>query len=253
MCIRDSILENFQFEADKDCQKILDHVENNAFKHIVILKFLASDDLENFQSATQNLDHLEEFYLNYAARFGSIKIVRYLLMNNLKGNPDLNEDAIISGNSEVIRLLQQNGVSYDGCLNIAISYHHHEICDWLIDNNFCEDVTVSFCLLNFNIRAAIFLIKNGFDINKECQVNLMNKKMIFNSLYIAIRMNWYDVVKCLIENGANVNLDYEIHYFSHEILYCYLLGSFCNYRVLFLFMKYIQFLLFSHYVHYHYS
>ena len=77
--------------------------------------------------------------IEYSSFFGSIKIFKYLQMNNIQLTPSLWLYGIHSNNAEIIGLLEENKVApennnYEICLMESIKCHHNDIARYIKDN-----------------------------------------------------------------------------------------------------------------------
>lgn len=140
----------------------LDEMRENGFVPNSIFDIIRKDDISSFEkiasSPTFNpeLEMKETIFIPYpilhynphliqiSAFFGSMKIFKFLLLNEANVECiDSNEMglihfAIAGGNSEIIRILEQNDVSFIGTPQIAAQFHQHKIFEWLIDNKFSD-------------------------------------------------------------------------------------------------------------------
>ena len=76
--------------------------------------------------------------IEYAAFYGSIEIIHFLRLNNVKLTPSLWLYGIHSNSAELIHLLEENRVyphsNYIYCLFESIKCHHNEIANYIIIN-----------------------------------------------------------------------------------------------------------------------
>ena len=79
--------------------------------------------------------------IEYSAFFGSIRIFRYLMMNNVKLTPSLWIFSIHSKNSELFQLLESNkeifskeDFNYLPCFIESIKCHHNDFSEYIKDN-----------------------------------------------------------------------------------------------------------------------
>ena len=96
----------------------------------------------------------EPSLVEYAAYFGSIKIFKYLCLNNVELTPSLWLFAIHSNNSELIHLLEEKNVEMDDmlcekCFKEAIKCHHNEIANY-IQYNFLNGFNENFFRYSFH-------------------------------------------------------------------------------------------------------
>ena len=118
-------------------------------------------------------------YLQFAAAMGSVDVVRFLIMNGGDCKVILTEDndnsldfAIMGGNHEIIRLMQQNlhqnsEVFHD--VLYAIQHHWNDIARWLVENNPDMDLSEMIhqsCQFD-NLEMLLWCLDSGIDINKR--------------------------------------------------------------------------------------
>lgn len=79
----------------------------------------------------------------YAIFFGSLKIIRYMLMNGKKLTTYMWEYAIHSQNAELIHFLEdcdvEPSVSYEECFKESIKCNHNDIADYILSNYLQDD------------------------------------------------------------------------------------------------------------------
>lgn len=166
--IEKALIENQKYVTTFDCESFVENLRSNGIKlpklksgvpeskiqkNERIYDIMANDNINEFQHYCYENDldingiitcDLSPKYLffeqstNYlclAAYYGAVKCFKYLIMNdaNIKiGN--LAKFAIAGGNCEIIRLVEQNGISYDyNSIAFAINMHNIEIYDWLME------------------------------------------------------------------------------------------------------------------------
>lgn len=125
--------------------------------------------------------------IQYSAFHGSLNCFKYLLTNgallDLKDADGMNliQYAIMGGNIEIIRIIEQNNCSFNGAGQMAALYHHHKIFDWISltkDINYTEPTgrigsILSQCIFSNNIRIFLLCYEKGFDPNSEIYVYLL--------------------------------------------------------------------------------
>ena len=162
-----------------------------------------------------------------AAAYGSIKCLKYLLMNYKKLD-HINKFAVAGGDLQIIKILQQYNVSFDNCFYPSIRYHRYEISDWLLLNYDCEALPfrkylhneLAFLFAFFNFQDDfdekdfdMFLIKACLSDSCFCLIYSIEEYLIgyiddFSlHLLIAIKCGALDIVKYFIEKmHIDVNL-----------------------------------------------
>ena len=142
--------------------------------------------------------------LEYAIFFGSINIVKYLLMHGIKLDNSLSLFAIHSNNAEIIQLLeeQQNFASCNESkpekyLEESIKCHHNDIAAYIQDNyiqnnnNFYNnDLSYSFQFINYE-KLVDYEINNIFYLH-ACQYNYNEiVKLLINDERIDLNSKLY--------------------------------------------------------------
>lgn len=145
---------------------------------------LVNDDLENFQQNydLNSLDFRDKLYRSMifiCVANNSINCLKYLIVNDVGKYFDLNNPiddyAIMNGNIEIIRLVEQLGYKFDFCLSQALQYNHNDIADWLLDNYRCESqISEDSLLICKNIPGFLFCVKNKL-ISKESYTRDLEK------------------------------------------------------------------------------
>ena len=210
------------FDYDKFCSEETNYFDINPTEDenniISIIYHDDTDSLINYLSEnitfdiakdieiTKNIDYISYFNLyclqqteisliNACCLFGSVKCFKYFLLNNcpLKNTGPY---SIISGNMEIIHILQQKGVDFSGCFNICIEYHRYAICDWILFNYGWKAAPLSLCLTHFNFEAFLLNIYNGVPLS---DADLNNK----NALHVCSEMGITQLCDYLISH-ANI-------------------------------------------------
>lgn len=175
-------------------------------------------DLDNKYGRMQDLDHKTP--IDVAAFYGSLKVFKYLLQNNAQIDWKVSHSAICGGNYEIIHIIEQNGDKYDNdYIFDALEYHRNELIDYLLENYRCKDFSISRCLENFNIKAALFSFYNGDYINKYEQ-NRFTAYM--NPFTYGSKYNILEFMNFLVENGADVNSNSYHMYWGNGIHYYFI-------------------------------
>lgn len=157
------------------------------------------DDAEALQRITsqqQDFDYDQQIkrilfekskYLNnaslasIAAFFGSLKCFRFLVLQQADVS-QCAKYAIMGGNSEIIRLVKQNGGNFEDKYYVAVEFHRHDIFKWLLLNegpikdlyskiNYRSESkpAIETAIASHNNRALIYLFDNGIDNEKKDQ------------------------------------------------------------------------------------
>lgn len=174
-----------------------------------------------------------------AAFYGSLRCFRFLFLQQADISKS-SKFAIIGGNPEIIRLVQQNGGDFQNLYYCAIEYHRTELLKWLLmnegpikdlyQNNYRSPSkpSIETAISSYNNRALLYFYDNGIDIQKKnsdstflCNAvisqNLNAVKLILSvyqtdpnkinirldcpPIYHAVSYNYLDIVKTLVEFG----------------------------------------------------
>ena len=221
--------------------------ENDNFKYSLYEKSSIDDiifndnisDLIDYINGCPNQDSIDYMsMMNNCAYNGSVKCYKYIFLNGCNPTEMTCKNSVAGGNTEIIQLLKQNGLSFDyECLIESAIYHRYSITDWIIyhsgynyrihfDYNQAEKFNytalvftfynkVSYygsCYSHFIFSAAvsgnILLVK--FLIG-ECRVD-KNKKHPYSrnesSLHLACEYGHIPIVKYLVEEqNADINIE----------------------------------------------
>lgn len=184
-----------------------------------ILNAIINDDIDSLQilSAQENFDWNMQIVtpmyatnklmmrhptiFQVACLYGSIKCVKYLIMNG--ANPLLVDDmnmnsaiyAVYGGSIEIIRLIEQNGVQFTKMIFEAASYHKHELFNWMMNY---EDVSEVTNAKGLTLNYTCIKSNNFIDLMKcsECPIDIQG----FTVLHEAAKKGRTSMLKFLIEN-----------------------------------------------------
>ena len=168
----------------------------------MIIDSLFSDSIDDFQAVVsmspnfdlnQNINEsifspphmFSKTLMQFAARCGSVKCFKYILLNNTNfTEPDLREavgSAIIGGNNEIVRLLRQRGIDFKGSLGAAAKAHRNAMFHWLEATEFpvCRgpqtinnDIEAVFGAVEAcNMPLLLELLEKGIDISLVSHTN----------------------------------------------------------------------------------
>lgn len=123
--------------------------------------------------------------LQAAAKFGSVKCFRHLIAVGGHDTKNLNKYAVAGGNTEIIHIIEQQGISFDDCFNVSLTWYQEEVSAWLIVHYNC-DMPNLLELFNLNcIREVYFCLVNGihspwyvFEMLLHCVCNVPSLKII---------------------------------------------------------------------------
>lgn len=120
-------------------------------------------------------------YIDICAFFGSVKIFQYLHNDKqARLTSKTVHYAVAGGNKEIIKICEDNKLSFDGTLTEAIQFHHKDIFEWLINEqnlpiNNCFDALITTCLqfASFPILKYLFELAQSHD-HDELLLNCAN-------------------------------------------------------------------------------
>lgn len=98
--------------------------------------FLCEEELPDIDFRKRrhfNDDRYKFTMLDYAIFCGSIRCFKFLLMSNAKITDRSVKYAFMSGNIEIIRIIEQNNIDLSEGLFYAAQYFHNDIFDWLVE------------------------------------------------------------------------------------------------------------------------
>ena len=196
--------------------------------------FIKEDDITMFMNylannVTLNLNNLLDSNHQYSFNFipspkrilpislsvfyGSIKIFKYLIMNEACLQENTPIYATAGGNRDIIQLIIQQGGNFDNVFYFSVIHHRYDLSDWLLLNYECEKIPLSCCLTSFSYDAFVFLV-----INKKCKEELNELILPISKGNYGLKLMKYKtkhkiqtcLLKCLVENGA------EFHYKNQE-------------------------------------
>ena len=112
-------------------------------------------------------------------------------MNGAEINENICKYAIAGGNMEIIHLIEQKGMKFENCLEIAVEYHHFELFEWLNTHFEYEPITIHKCLEYYNIPVFYYYIK-------ECKRDVESKTNDgWTPLHYASKYGYLDIVQYL--------------------------------------------------------
>ena len=203
--------ENFDSNGPPEAEKILDlHTYEEPLKKDSIEYYIYHDDVTNFARnvTLNNIDMADEFIhvlthgfflLDFACFCGSIKIVKYMLINEVIPDELTVEQALKGGDEEIILLLQAKGFNFDNLILYAIEYHSNKIADWLFENYKHDYFNLSQCIQYYDTELFFLLLDNGMGENIN-STEIYSKK---TCLTRAAEINNIPLIKFLLQKGAS--------------------------------------------------
>ena len=131
---------------------------------------------------------------------GSLKILKYLIINNVKITKQAILKAFRNGSEEVIEFLHQKGYPFTNCLETAIRYHHNDIAKWLVDNYNDKYFFTPYCVVAMNTEMLLFFINA---LNKNINEQDLEKK---TCLHYAVMNNDILLTKYLLLKGIDKSI-----------------------------------------------
>ena len=133
--------------------------------------------------------------VQFAAFYGAVKCTKFLIMNNADLNRadeqgKLTTDfAIAGGNIEIVRLLEQSGLSFFNSFQTAIEFRQTQIFNWLVNTrenipHFIDASLIAGAATN-SIEALQIAIEIGADINAKLpySANGIVQSALFSAAY----------------------------------------------------------------------
>lgn len=159
-----------------------------------ILKLLASDNVQelcDMMSSTElKIDSTIQPYsfewrprfdrfptiIECAALSGALQCFKHLLLEGAQLSTEeghsLCDAAVAGGNLEILRLLEQKHLPFDGAIKTATEYHRNEVVEWLLNTGKCSlvDENGACPILNISIMSNNYYV---FDMCMAESVDVM--------------------------------------------------------------------------------
>ncbi|EAY17891.1 hypothetical protein TVAG_011170 [Trichomonas vaginalis G3] len=189
----------------------------------------------------------EPSIIQYAVYYGSVKIFKYLIVQNPKldykdkWDHYLQYFAVTSGNIELVRLVQQQNLKFEGYLKIAAQYSKKDIFNWILETQIQSEDRLKIEMINtlcyscssVQPNTILWCLQNGCDTNsidsggygplQSAVISNVQAILIFISkipttqidrkdsngetaLHMAIKYGDTAMAKYLLEHGADPNL-----------------------------------------------
>lgn len=145
-------------------------------------------------------------FIEYAAFFGAIQIVKYLIANNVNSNRLL-LFAIHSNNYELIQMLETDSTDYKEIFDMAIQCHHNEVANYIKTNHLendgeIDDDSFKNCLKNYNF---------SFIQPKKIDIKYLEALCLYDYSYVL------DII--LKTNNIDVNDMIVLKFYNFSILF----------------------------------
>lgn len=215
-------------DAKQKIQKICDIYDRETQAAEYYIAHDMVDELIDLTSDSNFYLRIED--LDLAAKFAAVKCFKFIIQNNVEEQVISHtvESAIQGGSLEILRIAMNMKFDFSHAFMYAIKYHRNDVADWIKENMKTRESEVKTldCLEWMNTRAFIYymrkpqtfgwtrldiLMSNGFhDITVEFVQRHVTAKNV-NEVYgldgtmlkCACKNAWLDVVKLLIEKGAD--------------------------------------------------
>ena len=191
--IRKDSIDEFISYINKTNLSLNSSIPNSLFE---TNPFLIENSIDRMDSIYKDDKHIS--LIEYAAFYGSIRIFKYLLANEVELKPSLFLYAIHGENSEIIHLIEEceiKDISFQQCYEEAIKCHHNQIANYIYDN-FLNDNKSSFikqCLKYHNFQ----FIQKHIEINND-------------TFYYLCKYNYFYLANIFIQNyQKQININYE--------------------------------------------
>ena len=215
-CIYNLVQNIFPPEIDQgfnEIPKAYGLISESVFPPESLFSYIFQDDIDGFlEYMTKNpstdiskpfvlpievsaafFDGEEEIHLlDLCCFFGSVKCYNHLIQNGARITGSTNKMAVAGANQEIVHSLQQLNCSFDNCLTVAIQHNRDKICDMLLTNYTCEDITFDICLRSYNFEAFVFFFHNAVVDSKSPLVDIYQ-----NALQAATAIDCAPVVNYL--------------------------------------------------------
>ena len=197
---------------DKICELIRNDSLDDFIIYINKLNISPSSYIKNsiFETNSfllhQEEEHESVTFIEYAAFFGAIQIVKYLIANNVNSNRLL-LFAIHSNNYELIQMLETDSTDYKEIFDMAIQCHHNEVANYIKTNHLendgeIDDDSFKNCLKNYNF---------SFIQPKKIDIKYLEALCLYDYSYVL------DII--LKTNNIDVNYMIVLKFYNFSILF----------------------------------
>ena len=175
--------------------------------------FIMRDDLQNFLIALQSKDIDIKSYLikafsyrfslvDFAALFGSLDIIKYLVLNQCDINESTLNRSLQGGNEEVVEFIL---TKFDHSilkkkLSIPVRNHHNHIAKWIYESCVIYDNVLCECVYYYNTDMLLYFIQEQRKEVDEQDVYFYN----MTPLMRAVLIDNIQLVKFLLDKGADI-------------------------------------------------
>ena len=200
--------------------------------HYDIIQCLEDDDLDTFADFYNNkgANKIKYEYNGIKSLFelccvlGAVKCFKFMVENLERINNKVALAAIEGNNSEIIRIIEQNGYQFSDCLNTCIKFHRYDVLEWIQLSKTHETVNYIDALNAFAFPLILTIPKEanlhaseiaqyGFSGFFELYPNTDELNKIFRT---AIYYNHYNVIKFFINNHNRADIQSALDYSLFE-------------------------------------
>lgn len=212
--------EGWSEPLDFDEDLTQDEFSENEFSK-KLRNVLKNDNIAEFIEH-QRYDYSESLVM--ATEYGSERCLEYMLNNNYhkKFNMNavipsyldtMNQNALFSGNKNVIKLLADYDLISKNALKFAVAIHSDDIFNWMVESCDVDDVPINYCMFFSNFRAAAYFIKKGCVWSETSDAWPIYYNNEQTALYIAVHMGSLEAVKFIHENSRqDIDSESTIYY-----------------------------------------
>ncbi|OHT05784.1 ankyrin repeat protein [Tritrichomonas foetus] len=192
-----NVCNNFSHYKENNW-KLLKLHRNLNFHQSPASEYIANDDVNSLQILLSNtkLDINSRIQLSsyewraylqkgptliqVSAFYGSLNCFKYLLLNGADlsmydyEGKNVAHFAVAGGNNEIIRILLQKEIPFEGTLQVATKFHRNDIFRWIYDNNYVT-LTEIHEVTGYVLQQAT--MSNNFYIMRFCIDNKINVNM----------------------------------------------------------------------------
>lgn len=157
--------------------------------------------------------------IEYAAFFGSIQIVQYLIMNNVKVKPSLLIYTVHSNNEELYHLLEEKVIysknsNWDVCLIESIKCHHFNFMNYFDENFVSNKFFMMKSMKYYNFQ---YICNHLFEIN----LTTLNDHYKYNFYNEIMKKSNEDIFTVQKKKFMHYCVEYDFIEIAHNLLpYC---------------------------------
>jgi hypothetical protein len=211
LSVKSNYDEEFTEFAADGIEKAIREDDVERFSAIISDPSFNAKDIATFSPVNNSTMNECQSYMQLIAFFGAVNCFRQAIMNDDFNLDLISKFAIAGGSNEIVRILEQKGVSFDNCFKFGVKHHRMDLCDWLLMHMECESISLSSSLEFFNYPAFFFTMINEYLLPKAIKrrssiIEYADKRFYKRTpLHVASEYGKVEIVKYLIEQcHANV-------------------------------------------------